>query len=243
MEGYIVERLRSIVERNDTRAGRIFDWFILFLILVSVISFSLETMPNLDPLWLEALWIVELFTVTLFTLEFLLRVLVAERRLGYIFSFFGLIDLISILPFFIGLLCGANIDLRAVRILRSLRLIRLMKIARYSLAVRRFHRALLIAKEELILFLSVTIMLIYLAAVGIYFFEHEGPQKENFQSVFHSLWWAVVTLTTVGYGDAYPVTVGGRIFTFFILLMGLGIVSVPAGLLASALSKARELED
>ena len=114
--------------------------------------------------------------------------------------------------------------------------------ARYSKAIKRFHRAFLIAKEEIILFLIVAVMVMYFAAVGIYYFENEA-QPKAFASVFHSLWWSVVTLTTVGYGDIYPITVGGRIFTFFVLIIGLGIVAVPAGLLASALSKARELED
>ena len=85
-------------------------------------------------------------------------------------------------------------------------------------------------------------MLLYFSAVGIYYFEHEAQPKQ-FASVFHSLWWSVATLTTVGYGDIYPVTVGGKIFTFAVLLVGLGIVSVPAGLVASALSKARAMED
>ena len=108
--------------------------------------------------------------------------------------------------------------------------------------MRRFHQAFLIAKEEIVLFLGVALMVIYFAAVGAYFFEHEA-QPEAFASVFHSLWWAVVTLTTVGYGDVYPVTLGGRIFTFFVLIAGLGIVSVPAGLMASALAQARAMED
>jgi len=85
-------------------------------------------------------------------------------------------------------------------------------------------------------------MLLYFSAVGIYYFENEA-QPDKFASVFHSLWWSVATLTTVGYGDVYPVTVGGKVFTFLVLLIGLGIVSVPAGLVASALSKARAMED
>jgi len=132
--------------------------------------------------------------------------------------------------------------LRSVRAFRFLRLFRAFKIVRYSKAIRRFHRAFVIAKEELVLFVIVTLMLMYFSAVGIYYFENE-TQPEKFASVFHSLWWSVATLTTVGYGDIYPVTVGGRIFTFCVLLIGLGIVSVPAGLVASALSKARAMED
>ncbi len=110
------------------------------------------------------------------------------------------------------------------------------------MAARRFHRAFIIAKEELALFLFAALIILYLAGVGIYYFEYPA-QPEAFCSVFHSLWWAVATLTTVGYGDIYPVTLGGKIFTFFILIIGLGVVSIPAGMVASALSKAREMED
>ena len=95
--------------------------------------------------------------------------------------------------------------------------------------------------EELVLFVAATVVLLFLAAVGIHHFESEA-QPDVFTSVFHSLWWAVATLTTVGYGDVYPITAGGRVFTFAVLLVGLGVVSVPAGLVASALSKAREME-
>ena len=105
----------------------------------------------------------------------------------------------------------------------------------------RFGKAVSYAKEEAFIFLLATIILLFLAAVGIYYFEHEA-QPEQFGSIPHSLWWAVTTLTTVGYGDVYPVTVGGRFFTFFILMCGLGIVAVPAGLVAAALSKVRQSE-
>ena len=133
-------------------------------------------------------------------------------------------------------------SLRSLRAFRLLRLVRTLKMVRYSKAMQRFHRAILIAKEEIVLFFALTLLLLYFAAVGIYYFENVA-QPEAFASVFHSLWWAVVTLTTVGYGDVYPVTVGGRVFTFFVLLIGLGMVSVPPGLVASAMSKARELEE
>ena len=141
------------------------------------------------------------------------------------------------MPFYIA----SGLDLRAVRVFRLLRLFRILKLLRYSQAINRFHRAFIIAKEELILFTLVSLILLYLSAVGIYFFEN-AAQPEQFKSVFHSLWWAVATLTTVGYGDIFPITAGGRIFTFFVLMIGLGIVAVPAGLVASALSQARREE-
>jgi voltage-gated potassium channel len=235
--------LRSIVNENDTRWGRVFELFIQFLIVVSLVTFSIETLPDLSgstQMWLRY---TEIVTVIFFTMEYLLRLFLAEKKPKFVFSFFGIIDLLAILPFYITtFFLSTSLDLRSVRAFRMLRLFRAFKIIRYSKAISRFHHALLIAREEIILFLIVTVMLIYFSAVGIYYFEHD-VQPDKFTSVFHSLWWSVSTLTTVGYGDIYPVTIGGKIFTFGILLIGLGIISVPAGLVSSALSKAREMDD
>ena len=131
---------------------------------------------------------------------------VASHRLGFLFSFFGLIDLIAILPFYLAV----GVDLRTIRAFRLLRVIRILKLARYSAAVRRIHRAAVIAREEVLLFLGVALLGIYVSAVAIYYFEH-AVQPEVFASIFHSLWWAVITLTTVGYGDMFSVTIGGRL--------------------------------
>jgi voltage-gated potassium channel len=230
--------LKRIVEQNDTRWGRVFDLCIQFLIVVSLITFSIETLPDLSQPLRDVLRYTEIVTVLIFTAEYLLRLYVADGKLSSIFSFFGLVDLLAILPFYVS----TGVDLRSIRAIRLFRLFRVLKVVRYSRAIRRFHRALLIAKEEIVLFALVAALVLFLSAVGIYYFENE-TQPKVFSSVFHSLWWSVCTLTTVGYGDVYPVTVGGKIFTFFVLATGLGIISVPAGLVASALSKAREMED
>lgn len=234
----MVPALKQIIEESDTPLGKTFDLSIQAIIVLSLISFSIETLPNLPAHVVEILWAFEVFSVGVFSVEYVLRVWVAKPKRAYIFSFFGLIDLAAILPFYIS----TGLDLRSLRAFRLLRLFRIFKFARYSTAVQRFHRALIIAKEEIVLFLTTSLILLYLSAVGIYYFENEA-QPEAFKSIFHSLWWATTTLTTVGYGDIYPITTGGRIFTFFVLLIGLGVVSVPAGLLASALGKAREMED
>lgn len=115
----------------------------------------------------------------------------------------------------------------------------MLKLARFSAAIQCSHRALILAKEKLILFASLTIILLFLAAIVVYQFEH-AAQPKVFCSVFLSLWWAVMTLTTVGYDDTYPVTVGGKVFTFFVLLIGLGIVAIHTGIVSSALQQARE---
>jgi len=230
--------LKQIVEESDTPLGRAFDLVIQTLIILTLVAFAIETLPDLSESakwWLTAF---DTFSVGVFTVEYLLRVYVATPRSRYIFSFFGIVDLLAILPFYIGL----GLDLRSIRILRLLRLFRIFKLARYSAAARRFYVAISIVKEELVLYLTATLILLYLASLGIYYFESEA-QPDKFASVFHCMWWAVATFTTVGYGDVYPVTVGGRIFTGLILLIGLGIVSVPAGIIASALTKARQLEE
>jgi voltage-gated potassium channel len=231
-------KLKRTVETSDTTLGRSLDLFIQALIVLSMVTFAIETLPDLSPGTLKMLKVVEIFTVSVFTVEYLLRLFVAGKKLKFIFSFYGIIDLLAILPFFIT----PAFDLRTLRAFRLLRLFRAFKLVRYNKAIDRFQKALSIVKEELILYLSFSILILYIAASGIYFFETKA-QPEVFSSIFDSLWWAVATLTTVGYGDIYPVTVGGKIFTFFILMIGLGIVAVPTGLLSSALSKAREMED
>ena len=138
-----------------------------------------------------------------------------------------MVDLLAILPFYLT----TGIDLRAVKVLRALRIISLLKLTRYNAAMNRFARSFALAKEEFTLFVIATMMILFLAAVGIYYFERDA-QPEAFASVFHSLWWAVTTLTTVGYGDVYPITVGGRFFTFIVVMVGLGVIAVPASVLA-----------
>lgn len=231
--------LKKIIEETDTTAGRIFDLFIQALIVASIITFSIETLPDLEDKTKDILFSVETFIVVIFTIEYLLRIYIADKKSDYIFSFYGIVDFIAIVPFYISL---GTIDLRTLRILRMLRLFRLFKLVRYNKAMTRFYRAFYFAKEEIVLFGVVTLMLLYISAVGIYYFENES-QPEQFKSIFHSFWWAVTTLTTVGYGDVYPITIGGRFFTFIILMIGLGLVAVPAGLLAAALSKIKTEED
>ena len=232
------EKLRIIIEDNTSPKGRIFDIFIQVLILLSLIAFTIETLPNNSNYVIDVLNTFELICVIIFTIEYVLRIFVSEKPLGYIFSFYGVIDLLAIFPFYLR---GAY-DLRALRAFRIFRIFRALKLIRYNKALNRFHIAAKIVKEEMILFFIVTAIFIFLASAGIYFFENKA-QPELFSSVIHSGWWAIATLTTVGYGDVYPITMGGKIFTFFILLIGVGVVTVPAGLVASALSKAREIEE
>ncbi|MCA9395365.1 MAG: ion transporter [Candidatus Omnitrophica bacterium] len=229
--------IKNVVECTDTPAGRRFDLFIQFLIILSIVTFSIETLPNLGQPVKAVLRYIEVAVVLVFTMEYALRILVSGHKIRFIFSFFGLVDFLAILPFYLAL----GIDLRAIRALRLFRLVWLMKLARYGRAIERFRKAFEIAKEEVALYLMFTLILLFLSSVGIYYFEHDA-QPDEFQSVFHAMWWAVATLSTVGYGDIYPVTAGGKVFTFFVLILGLGIVSVPSGLIASALMRVKSEE-
>jgi len=230
--------LYDIVEDNTTRNGKYFDFFIQGLILLSLVSFSLETIPDISENLISFLYYLEVFTVSLFSLEYLIRIWVSKKPILYVLSFFGIIDLLAVLPFFLV----GYLDLRFLRAFRILRIFRALKIVRYNKAMKRFGLAFILVKEEIVLFFVCTIILIFITSAGIYYFENEA-QPETFKSIFHSAWWSIVTLTTVGYGDIYPITIGGRIFTFFVLMIGVGLVTVPAGLVASALSKAREIEE
>ncbi|MFT5214954.1 MAG: voltage-gated potassium channel [Glaciecola sp.] len=224
--------IKSFVEFNDNKLSRWFAFFIQALIFLSLITFSIETLPNLKPQTRTILSVIEIFCVVIFTIEYVLRIYVADSKPKFIFSFFGLIDFLAILPFYLSF----GVDLRSLRVLRFLRIFRILKLVRYNKAMNHFTRAIKSAKEEILLFVFITLMLIYFSAVGIYYFENQ-TQPEHFTSIFDSLWWAIITLTTVGYGDVYPITVGGKVFTFFILMIGLGIVAIPTGIISSALTR------
>ena len=225
------------VTQDDTSAGRAFDLVIQALIVLSLVAFSVETLPNLPGHWRRALRAFEVATVAVFTVEYLVRFAVAERKLRFVFSFYGVVDALAILPFYVA----RGVDLRSLRIFRLFRLIRVLKLLRYGRAAEHFRLAFHAIKAELTLFLIACSFFLYLSSVGIYYFERVA-QPEAFGSVFASMWWAVATLTTVGYGDVYPVTAGGKVFTTLILFIGLGVIAVPAGLIASALSQVFQRE-
>ncbi|MBT8444018.1 MAG: ion transporter [Gammaproteobacteria bacterium] len=230
--------LQDVIERPDTRAGRVFSLTIQSLIVLSLLGVAVETLPNLSADARRALRYFEIFTVTVFTIEYLLRIVIADRPLRFMTSFYGIIDLCAIAPFYIA----TSLDLRALRGFRLLRVFRVFKLVRYSQAMQRYHRAFVMSREELVLFGIVSALVLFLAGLGIYYFENP-VQPEVFSSVFSSLWWAVVTLTTVGYGDMVPVTLGGRLFTFVLLVIGIGVVAVPTAILSGALAKARDEEN
>ena len=227
----------GIIWGQDARFGSAFDQAMIIVILVSIAGMAFATLPGL-PAWTYSLLdTLEFVVLILFTFEYLLRLWTARSAWRYACSGWGIIDLAAILPFWLTF--GGNFQ--ALRSLRLLRILRIGKLARHVAALERITRTFQLIKEELVVFGLLALIVMFIAAVGIYEFEHEA-QPQAFASIPHALWFVVVTLTTVGYGDVYPVTAGGKFFTFFILIIGLGVIAVPTGLISSGLSRAREEE-
>lgn len=208
------------------------DITMIGIILLSMIVYSISTISNLSEKTVQLLELMEVGFVLIFTIEYAARIYLAKQKLKYIFSFYGLVDLISILPFYLGLF----FDSHFIKSLRLLRIFRIFKLLHYSRTLRNFELTFRNYKKEFLVFSILSVIIFYMAAVGIYQFEH-AVQPEAFSSVFDAMWWAVATLTTVGYGDVYPVTTGGKIFTAAILIIGLGIIAIPAGIIAASFTE------
>jgi len=208
------------------------------LIALNLIALGIETIPSLSNFWKQVLTIFEVVTVVIFTLEYLTRWVLSRPFYAYGISVSGLVDLVAILPFYISV--GVD-DSRAIRALRLIRLFWILKLAKYDDALRKYWYAFKTIREEFIICGFTATIVLYLSSVLIWHFENP-VQPEEFSSVFTAMWWTLCTITTVGYGDIYPVTTGGRILTSFVLVAGIGIVSVSSGLLAAALTKSREDE-
>lgn len=214
-----------------------FEWASIAVILAAAFVSTLDT--NI-PALIHAKWgptngwidDIAYGTVILFGIEYVVRFATAPSKREYAFSFFGIIDLIAVL---VGL--AALPQFAFLRLLRVLQIVRLLKLARYSSALATLAKSFGSMRNEIIMFLNVTGLLILMAAFGVYHFEHEA-QPEEFSHLGDALWWAVATLTTVGYGDIYPITIGGKIMTAIVVLCGLGIVAAPAGIVATAMATA-----
>jgi len=203
--------------------------FIQALIVYSIITMCLETMPELSDyqLFFKAS---EYTVVAIFTVEYLVRWWLSENRLRYPFTFMAIVDLLAILPTYLRL----GLDLRSLRAIRLLRIFRLLKLGRYSRALQFLGDAIKQSSAELVMFGFLAGIVILISAMGLYYAEHDA-QPEVYSSIPDSLWWAVVTLTTVGYGDVYPVTAVGRLIASAIMLAGIAFIAIPTGILSSTM--------
>lgn len=220
----------------DLRNNARFEIAVSLAVFASIAIMALETFA-LPTSLIEALFVADVTLSLIFLAEYLFRVATAEDKRGYVTSFYGIIDLVALVP----ILIHAAASLRVLRLLRVLRILRLLKVTRYTNALDRYRQALKSIAAEATLFASVAFVFIIGFAFLIYEFEHI-EQPDLYRNIFDAIWWAVISLTSVGYGDVYPITPAGRMLTLAMVLTGMGIVAVPTALLASALSRAHEPE-
>lgn len=231
-------------QRPDDPWGRLVDFVLIVLIFANVLVILLETERALSG-YFALFWKFEIFSVLVFTVEYLLRLWScvdreaqpemspAKARLRWVLSPLGLIDLVAILPFYIFLLLpGSGESLLLLRIFRALRLLRVFKLTRYSRALHILRTVLVREANILMVVAFVMLVILIFASWGVYLIERVA-QPEHFGSLPKALWWSVVTLTTVGYGDVVPLTAGGKVFGGIISLVGIGMAALPAGILAS----------
>lgn len=240
---------RLLSASHQTSAGKRLDTFIIMLIGFSIMAVILESEQALAQEFAGPFWWFEVSSTLIFSLEYLARLWVCgeedERfkhpvwgRLRYALTPMALIDLVAILPFYVGLMIDTStIDARFVRGIRLFRLFRLFKIGRYSQSINQLVGVFARKKEELAITFFAVILMLILASSVIYLVEHKA-QPESFSSIPAAMWWGVATLTTVGYGDVYPITPLGKFFGAIIALLGVGIVALPAGIIASGFNEA-----
>jgi len=226
-------RLYQIIFEADTKLGRRFDIFLILLIILSIIIVMIESDDTILPQANKWIVIAEWAVTLLFTAEYCLRIWIVNKPRKYIFSFFGIIDLLAILPTYLGLFFGGAQVLLVVRSLRLIRIFRVLKLTRYVKEASALWSALVTARNKIGIFLFVVLILVTILGTVMHLIE--SPYNEGFRSIPESLYWAIVTLTTVGYGDIAPVTVFGKFVAGFIMIIGYSIIAVPTGIVTSEL--------
>lgn len=242
----IKRRTFEIISKAESgdRISSIFDWSIMILIALSILTIILDSFQSIHERCQTLFQAFEIITVIVFTIEYILRIWTADLlypeakhpRLKYCFSFMAIIDLLAILPFYVPFISADLRFLRMMRLFRLFRLLRVLKLGRYFDALQVIVKVIRTSGPQLVM--SVVICFFVMLFSAIIMYEVENPvQPEQFPNVLSSLWWAICTLTTVGYGDVYPITAVGRFFASIISLVGIGIIAIPTGIIAAGFNQ------
>lgn len=223
-------KLHQIIYEADTQKGKLFDLILLAVILASIVLVMLESVESFDTKYHDFLNISEWVITILFSLEYIARIITVKKPLNYIFSFYGIIDLLSTIPKYISLLFGGIHALAALRALRLLRVFRILKLARYLGASNTLVKALKASRVKISVFLFAVIIISIILGTIMYLVEGE---ENGFTNIPKSVYWCIVTLTTVGYGDIAPVTPLGQFIASMVMILGYGIIAVPTGIVSA----------
>ena len=233
--GGLRHRLHEIIFEADTKQGKAFDVALLVLIAISVISVMLESIAGVRAAYGPLLRTIEWGVTVLFTIEYVLRLSCVGRPLAYAVSFFGLVDLAAILPTYLSLFIGGTQSLLVIRALRLLRVFRVLKLVHFIAEAGVLRRALRASGRKILVFLGTVSTLVLIVGALMYLIEGE---ESGFTSIPQSIYWAIVTLTTVGYGDIAPVTVLGKALASLVMITGYAIIAVPTGIVTVEMSRA-----
>jgi voltage-gated potassium channel len=229
------QKLHEILYEADTPLGKIFNVLLFIIIIASIILVMLESVKHIDEKYHAFLNISEWVITILFTIEYIGRIIAVKQPKKYIFSFYGIIDLLSTIPKYLSFFLVGSQSLIALRALRLMRIFRILKLARFIGASTNFVKALKASRAKIAVFLSFVIILCVVLGTVMYLVESE--ENTGFTSIPRSVYWAIVTLTTVGYGDIAPATALGQFIASIIMILGYGIIAIPTGIVTSEMTK------
>jgi voltage-gated potassium channel len=225
-------KLNEIIFGSESRAGKWFDIILLAIIVLSVLVIMLDSIPGFHEKWVNELLIIEWTVTIIFSIEYILRLISVGKPLKYIFSFYGLIDLISLLPTFIGIFVSGTESIRVLRSFRLIRIFRILKLSQFVEDSKKLTNALRQSRNKIIVFLFFIVMMV--VSLGTVMYIVEGGES-GFTSIPKSIYWAIVTMTTVGYGDIAPATALGQFIASVIMILGYAIIAVPTGIVTNDL--------
>lgn len=228
-------KLHEVIYEADTPAGKLFDVVLLIVIIMSIILVMLESVEQIGTQYFVLLDTLEWIITILFSLEYMARIICVKKPSAYIFSFYGMVDLLSTIPKYLSLFVVGTHSLVALRALRLLRVFRILKLTRFISESTNFDRALKRSRVKIAVFLSFVLVLCVILGTVMYLVE--GEQESGFTSIPRSVYWAIVTLTTVGYGDIAPNSALGQFIASLIMILGYGIIAIPTGIVTSEMTK------
>ena len=234
------KKLNEVIFGTETPAGKWFDIILLIVIVFSVVVVMLESVPDIRDKHGDLLHTIEWVVTIIFTVEFFLRLICLKKPLKYIFSFYGIIDILSTAPTYIGIFVSGTGSLKVLRSIRLLRIFRILKLGNFVKDSQKLIRALRESRNKIIVFLFVVVMLVVILGTIMYLIEHG---EAGFTSIPRSIYWAVVTLTTVGYGDIAPATPLGQFVASVIMILGYAIIAVPTGIVTNDLMQSSRKEN
>ncbi len=228
------EKLHEVIFEADTLAGKLFDIILILAIILSVAAVMLDSIPEINRQYGDLLYLVEWIFTGLFTVEYLVRLISVGKPLKYALSFYGIVDFLSIVPTYFSILYPGSQYLLVIRILRVLRVFRVLKIVQYFREAKLLKEALIASRRKIFVFIFVVFTVVIIVGSMMYLIEGE---KNGFTSIPRSIYWSIVTLTTVGYGDLAPQTAIGQALASLIMILGYGMIAVPTGIVSVEMSK------